>query len=152
MTGKRMIGAAALTALVVATFSAGALWSHKGPGTYNPNRSWATPRFDPLFAVADAEAASYVKAEPHCVPGMGFHYMKPEEAEAWIAAVAAPVVGLIVVVPMHYVERSTYDHVTHLGPIYLATLVFLIGAVVAIPGLSATGSPSDAGRAPNRTQ
>ncbi len=62
---------------------------------------------------------------------------------AWIAAVAAPVVGLVVVVPMHYAERFTYDHVTHLGPIYLATLVFLIGAVMAVRGLTATDSRTE---------
>jgi len=85
MTDKRTVGATALTALVAAAFSAGVLWSHEDPGTYDPDRSWATPYFDHLFTVEDAEAAGYVRAEPQCVPGMGYHYIKPGEAEAWFA-------------------------------------------------------------------
>lgn len=61
---------------------------------------------------------------------------------AWIAAVVAPVVGIIVVVPMHYAGGFTYDHATHLGPIYLATAVFVVGAIVAAWALTVTGSRS----------
>lgn len=85
MRGKQVIGAIALAALTAVVASSGVLVSHEDPGTYQPERSWATPYFDHLFTAEDAEAAGYVKSEPHCVPGMGFHYVKPAEAEAWFA-------------------------------------------------------------------
>jgi len=49
---------------------------------------------------------------------------------AWVAAVATPVLGLAIALPLHY----PYGFATfgHLGLIYLATAIFVIGAVVAL--------------------
>ena len=52
---------------------------------------------------------------------------------AWIGAVAAPVLGLAVALPAHY--PNDLDTVGHLGLIYLAVLVFVIGALLALRGL-----------------
>jgi hypothetical protein len=52
---------------------------------------------------------------------------------AWVAAVAAPVLGLAVALPAHY--PWNLDTVGHLGLIYLATLVFVAGAVLSGKGL-----------------
>lgn len=52
------------------------------------------------------------------------------ELWAWIGAVVAPVVGLAVALPAHYPNR--FDTIGHLGLIYLATLVFVVGALVAL--------------------
>ena len=49
---------------------------------------------------------------------------------AWIGAVIAPVVGLAVAIPAHY--PFGFDTLGHLGGIYLATLIFVIGAVIAL--------------------
>ena len=49
---------------------------------------------------------------------------------AWVGAVAAPVVGLAVALPAHY--PFGFDTIGHLGGIYLATVVFVIGALVAL--------------------
>lgn len=84
--------------------------------------------------------AEFIMATGIAVAALAWFGVRRRQWWAWSAAVAAPVVGLIVVVPMHYAERFTYDHVAHLGPIYLATLVFLVGAVLAARGLAATGS------------
>ena len=48
---------------------------------------------------------------------------------AWVGAVAAPVVGLAVALPAHY----PYGFATlgHLGLIYLATAIFVVGALLA---------------------
>jgi hypothetical protein len=54
---------------------------------------------------------------------------------AWIAAVISPVVGLAVALPMHYLNLFNYNWVTHLGPIYLATALFVVGALIALRGL-----------------
>jgi hypothetical protein len=45
-------------------------------------------------------------------------------------------VGLAVALPLHYMGRFNYDWVSHLGPIYLGTIIYVVGAVVALIGLS----------------
>lgn len=49
---------------------------------------------------------------------------------AWIGAVAAPVAGLAVALPAHY--PFGLDTIGHLGLIYLATAIFVVGALVAL--------------------
>jgi len=57
---------------------------------------------------------------------------------AWVAAVAAPVLGLAVALPAHY--PYGFDTVGHLGLIYLATAIFVVGAVLAFKALLETRS------------
>ena len=52
---------------------------------------------------------------------------------AWVGAVAAPVLGLAVALPAHY--PNGFDTLAHLGPIYLATAIFVVGAVWALRGI-----------------
>jgi hypothetical protein len=52
---------------------------------------------------------------------------------AWGAAVAVPVLGLAVALPSHY--PYGFDTIGHLGLIYLATAIFVVGALVALKGL-----------------
>ena len=52
---------------------------------------------------------------------------------AWMGAVAAPVVGLVVALPAHY--PWGLDTIGHLGLIYLATAIFLAGALLALKPL-----------------
>src|SRR6266536_5995414 len=47
---------------------------------------------------------------------------------AWIGAVASPVLGLAVALPAHYPNH--FDTLGHLGLIYLATLIFVAGALM----------------------
>lgn len=54
---------------------------------------------------------------------------------AWVGAVATPVLGLAVALPAHY--PNNFDTLGHLGPIYLAVVIFVVGALVALRGLSA---------------
>jgi hypothetical protein len=54
---------------------------------------------------------------------------------AWVGAVTAPVLGLLVALPAHYPNH--FDTIGHLGPIYLATLIFVVGALLALRGLRA---------------
>jgi hypothetical protein len=54
---------------------------------------------------------------------------------AWLTAVIVPIVGLAVALPMHYMGHFNYDWVSHLGPIYIGTIIYAIGAVVALVGL-----------------
>ena len=55
---------------------------------------------------------------------------------AWIAAVAAPVLGLAVALPAHY--PWGFDTLGHLGLVYLATAIFVVGAMLALKGLVET--------------
>jgi hypothetical protein len=55
---------------------------------------------------------------------------------AWVAAVAAPVLGLAVALPAHY--PWGFDTIGHLGLIYLATAIFVVGALLALKGLVET--------------
>jgi hypothetical protein len=57
---------------------------------------------------------------------------------AWVGAVAAPVLGLAVALPAHYPNH--FDTIGHLGLIYLATLVFVAGALLALRGIASTHS------------
>ena len=52
---------------------------------------------------------------------------------AWVGAVAAPVLGLAVAIPAHY--PYGFDTIGHLGLIYLATAIFVVGALLALKGL-----------------
>jgi hypothetical protein len=54
---------------------------------------------------------------------------------AWVGAVAAPVLGLAVALPAHYPNHL--DTLGHLGLIYLATLIFVAGALLALRGIVA---------------
>jgi hypothetical protein len=53
---------------------------------------------------------------------------------AWVSAMIVPVVGLAVALPSHY--PYGFDTLGHLGLIYLATAVFVVGALVALKGLT----------------
>ena len=41
-----------------------------------------------------------------------------------------------VTIPMHWMGHFNYDWVSHLGPIYLGTIIYVVGVVVALIGLS----------------
>jgi hypothetical protein len=57
------------------------------------------------------------------------------ELWAWAGAVAAPVLGLAVALPAHY--PNNFDTLGHLGLIYLATVIFVVGALLALRGIIA---------------
>ena len=56
---------------------------------------------------------------------------------AWIGAVASAVLGLAVALPAHY--PNGFDTLGHLGLIYLATLIFVAGALIALRGMDDRG-------------
>jgi hypothetical protein len=57
------------------------------------------------------------------------------EMWAWVGAVLAPVLGLAVALPAHY--PNDFDTLGHLGLVYLATLIFVAGALLALRGITA---------------
>jgi hypothetical protein len=60
------------------------------------------------------------------------------ELWAWVGAVSAPVLALAIALPAHY--PNGFDTLGHLGLIYLAVVIFVAGALVALRGIMATRS------------
>src|SRR5262245_33420249 len=54
---------------------------------------------------------------------------------AWVGAVVTPVLALAVALPAHYPYH--FDTLGHLGLIYLAVVIFVAGALLALPSLLA---------------
>lgn len=57
---------------------------------------------------------------------------------AWVGAVATPVLALVVALPAHY--PNDFDTLGHLGLIYLAVAIFVVGALIALRGLTSERS------------
>lgn len=62
-------------------------------------------------------------------------YVRRGDAFAWVGAVVAPVVGLAVALPAHF--PNSFDTIGHLGLIYLAVVIFVVGALVSLRGILA---------------
>jgi hypothetical protein len=58
---------------------------------------------------------------------------------AWATAVATPVLALAVALPAHY--PWGFDTIGHLGLIYLATAIFVVGAALAYRALLGSRTP-----------
>ena len=78
--------------------------------------------------------AGFIAATSIAVIGLAWYGVRAGAWWAWITAVISPVVGLLVAIPLHYTGGFELDWVSHLGPIYLGTLIFVVGAVMALVG------------------
>ncbi len=76
--------------------------------------------------------AGFIIATGLAVTGLAWYGVRRGQLWAWVTAVAAPVVGLGIALPMHYMDLFGYDWLVHLGPVYLATIVFVAGALWAL--------------------
>lgn len=80
--------------------------------------------------------AAFIISTGIAVTALSWYGVRERLTWAWATAVVASVVGLAIALPMHYTgDAFAHDWITHLGPIYLATIVFVIGAVLAYRGL-----------------
>lgn len=75
--------------------------------------------------------AAFIIATGIAVSGLAWFGVRRGLAWAWTTAVIPPVVGLALALPMHWMGRFGHDWMTHLGPIYVATVVFVAGALLA---------------------
>lgn len=93
--------------------------------------------------------AGFIVATGIAVAALAWYGVRDGQLWAWATALVAAVVGLGIALPMHYLDLFGHDWVTHLGPIYLATIVFVVGAVFAYRGIKSaprSGRPGgDAG-------
>ena len=80
--------------------------------------------------------AGFIAATAIAVGGLAWYGVRDGLWWAWITAVIVPVVGLAVALPLHYMGHFDYNWVNHLGPIYLGTIIYVVGAVQALAGLT----------------
>ena len=79
--------------------------------------------------------AAFIIATGIAIAALAWYGVRSGQLWAWATAVVAAVVGLAIALPMHYAELFTHNWVTHLAPIYLATIAFVVGAVLAYRGI-----------------
>jgi hypothetical protein len=77
--------------------------------------------------------SGFIAAAGLAVVFLSWFGVRRRQLWAWVGAVATPVLGLAVALPAHY--PYGFDTIGHLGLIYLATAVFVVGAVLALKAL-----------------
>lgn len=75
--------------------------------------------------------AGFIGATAIAAIGLAWYGVRTGAWWAWITAVLSPVVGLAVALPMHYMDLFAHNWLSHLGPIYLGTVIYVVGAVMA---------------------
>jgi hypothetical protein len=73
--------------------------------------------------------SGFIAATGLAVAALAWFGVRRGHVWAWVAAVAAPVLGLAIALPAHY--PWGFDTIGHLGLIYLATAIFVVGAVLS---------------------
>jgi hypothetical protein len=73
--------------------------------------------------------SGFIASTGLAVAALSWFGVRRRQMWAWVAAVAAPVLGLAVALPAHY--PWGFDTIGHLGLIYLATAIFVVGAVLS---------------------
>jgi cytochrome bd-type quinol oxidase subunit 2 len=74
--------------------------------------------------------SGFIAAAGVAVAALSWFGVRRGQSWAFVTAVAVPVLGLAVALPAHY--PNDFDTVGHLGPIYLATAIFVAGALLAL--------------------
>jgi hypothetical protein len=83
--------------------------------------------------------AAFIISTGIAVAGLSWYGVRQRLLWAWVTAVVGAVVGLALALPMHWTGGAfSHDWVTHLGPIYLATTVFIVGVVLSYRGVRTT--------------
>ena len=77
--------------------------------------------------------AGFIAAAGVAVAALAWFGVRRGELWAWVTAVVVPVLGLAVALPAHY--PNDLDTMGHLGLIYLATVVFVVGALMSLRAL-----------------
>ena len=77
--------------------------------------------------------SGFIAAAGLAVVALAWFGVRRGQLWAWVTAVAVPVLGLAVALPAHY--PNDFDTLGHLGLIYADTLLFVVGAVLALRAL-----------------
>lgn len=80
--------------------------------------------------------AAFIISTGIAVAGLSWYGVRQRLTWAWATAIISAVVGLALALPMHWTgDAFSHDWVTHLGPIYLATIVFVVGVALSYRGV-----------------
>ncbi len=77
--------------------------------------------------------SAFIAAAGIAVAALSWYGVRRGEWWAWVTAVVVPVFALAVALPAHY--PWGFDTIGHLGLIYADTVLFVIGAVIALLAL-----------------
>lgn len=89
--------------------------------------------------------AAFIISTGLAVAALAWRGVRDGQLWAWHASVAAAVIGLLIALPMHWGGLFDHNWLVHLGPVYLAAVVFVVGAGLAWPELrGTTGVPGAA--------
>jgi hypothetical protein len=120
----------------VRNFSDGFLELGIGPGEVDVGKQQIeafSPSLAHYISHLHLALAGFLAATGLAVAFLAWFGVRRGRLWAWVGAVAAPVLGLAVALPAHY--PYNLDTLGHLGLIYLASVVFIAGAVAALVGL-----------------
>ena len=84
--------------------------------------------------------AGFIAACGVAVAALAWFGVRRGELWAWVTAVVVPVLALAVALPAHYPWHL--DTVGHLGLIYVDTVLFCVGAALALAGLQRIRGPA----------
>ena len=121
---------------LVRNFTGGFLELGIGPGEVSVGKDQIqqfSPSLYHYISHLHIALSGFIAATGLAVLLLAVYGVRAGQAWAWVAAVAAPVLGLAVALPAHY--PWNLDTLGHLGLVYLATLVFVVGALLSGKGL-----------------
>jgi hypothetical protein len=108
-----------------------------GPGEVNVGRQQIqafSPSLLHYIGHLHIAVAAFMAATGLAMAFLAWFGVRQGQLWAWVGAVAAPVLGLAVALPAHY--PYNFDTAGHLGLVYLATAIFVAGALLSLKALT----------------
>jgi hypothetical protein len=109
-----------------------------GPGQVDVGKTEIhqfSPELEHYISHLHIAVSGFIGATGIAVAALAWYGVRRGEWWAWVTAVVVPVFGLAVALPAHY--PWGFDTLGHLGLIYADTLIFVVGAVIALVALRA---------------
>jgi hypothetical protein len=92
-----------------------------------------SPALDHYISHLHIAVSGFIAAAGLATAALAWFGVRRGQRWAWVAAVATPVLGLAVALPAHY--PNDFDTLGHLGLTYADTVLFVVGAVLALAAL-----------------
>jgi hypothetical protein len=128
--GLAFIGYAVI--FIIVNFASESLEIGIGPDEVNVTKDQIkafSPSLYDYISHANVAIAGFIASTGLATAALSWFGVRRGVVWAWVAAVATPVLGLAIALPLHY--PYGFDTIGHLGLIYLATAIFVVGAVLA---------------------
>jgi len=97
-----------------------------------------SPELEHYISHLHIAVSGFIAAAGIAVAALAWYGVRRGEWWAWVTAVVVPVFGLAVALPAHY--PWGFDTMGHLGLIYADTLLFVVGAGLALVALRGRAS------------